>query len=111
MRRQFRLPMMLSHLVRRTADNRFVAHSLDFDLVEVGATREEAWEKLSLAVKTYVEFGLSKGWDDFIIFPVPDEFKRRIHPHMEVELKTPIMIANVSQPVMALQDDEALAVA
>jgi hypothetical protein len=111
MRRPFRLPMTLSHLVTRTAGNRFVAHSLDFDLVEVGATRDEAWSKLTLAVKTYVEFGMSKGWDDFIIFPAPDEFKRKITKDMVIEIMPPIEIANTSQPVIALQEHEAPAAA
>ncbi len=111
MRRPFRLPMTLSHLVTRTNLNRFVAHSLDFDLVEVGATREEAWSRLTLAVKTYVEFGLSKAWDDFIIFPAPDEFKRKITADMEISIMPPIELANTTQPVMALQAHEAFAAA
>jgi hypothetical protein len=103
--------MTLSHLVAKIAENRFVAHSLDFDLVEVGTTKEEAWKNLSLAVKAYVEFGLSKGWDDYIIFPAPDEFKRKLTKDITVEMMPPIEIANISQPVMALQEHEALAVA
>lgn len=103
MRRPFRLPMTLSHLITQTSPNRFIAHSLDFDLVEVGTTRDEAWQRLALAVKTYVEFGLSKAWDDFIIFPAPDEFKRQITKEMVLTLMPPIEIANTAQPVMALQ--------
>src|SRR5947209_6399073 len=103
MRRPFRLPMTLSHLITQTNDNRFVVHSLDFDLVEGGATREEAWDRLTLAVKAYVEFGLSKTWDDFIIFPAPDEYKRQITKDMVITLMPPIEIANTSQPVMAMQ--------
>src|SRR5713101_4230337 len=108
MRRPFRLPMTLSHLVTKTAVNRFIAHSLDFDLVEVGTTREEAWSRLSLAVKSYVEFGLSKAWDDFIIFPAPDEFKRQITEDMQITMMPPIELANTTQPVMALQAHETL---
>jgi hypothetical protein len=103
--------MTLSHLVTRTSDNRFIAHSLDFDIVEVGASRAEAWGNLTLAVKAYVEFGLSKGWDDFIIFPAPNRFKRQITKDMVIEIMPPIEIANTMQPVMSVQAHEALAVA
>src|ERR1039458_10689284 len=82
MRRPFRLPMTLTHLITQSSEKRFVVHSLDFDLVEVGATREEAWDRLALAVKSYVEFGLSKAWDDYIIFPAPDEYKPQITKDM-----------------------------
>jgi predicted RNase H-like HicB family nuclease len=95
--------MTLTHLITQSSEKRFVVHSLDFDLVEVGATREEAWDRLALAVKSYVEFGLSKAWDDYIIFPAPDEYKRQITKDMVFTLMPPIEIANTTQPVMAMQ--------
>jgi|GEM_PF-3643985 hypothetical protein len=55
-------------------DGKVVAHSLDFDLVAVGADEEGAFRKLRLALKTYLEYGLSNGWVDDICFPAPSEY-------------------------------------
>ena len=74
MPRQFRLPMTLSTTVTQKG-KLWIAHSLDFDLVETGDSRSDAWENLMLAIKTYVEFGLSKGWDDFIIQTASNDFQ------------------------------------
>jgi len=55
-------------------DGKVVAHSLDFDLVAVGSDEDNAFKKLRLALKTYLEYGLSKGWVDDICFPAPQEY-------------------------------------
>jgi len=105
MSRPFRLPMTLGHIVTQTSSTRFVAHSLDFDLVEIGATEEEAWGNLMLAVKTYVEFGLSKGWDDYVIQPAPEQYK--ITEDMEVKMMPPLLIANAKRAVIAMRPHES----
>ena len=106
MPRQFQLPMTLTHLVTKT-DGRCVAHSLDFDIVEVGANEEEAWERLTAAVKAYVEFGLSKGWDDYILFDAPDEYQRKITPDMEVQIMPPLEIASKPRNVIRMRPHES----
>jgi hypothetical protein len=66
----FNLPMMLTFLESR---NGHLVHSLDFDIVSVATTEHEAWEKARLCGKGYVEFGLSKGWPDYIAFSAPQD--------------------------------------
>ncbi len=71
----FRLPMTASVLCyTRPKDDRVVAHSLDFDLVAVSDNEEKACNKLRLAIKTYVEYGISNCWTDSIAFPAPIRF-------------------------------------
>lgn len=55
------------------ADGMAVAHALEFDLVSVAESEKEAEHKLRLAVKTYIEYGLFKGWDKDIRFSAPQE--------------------------------------
>jgi hypothetical protein len=73
----FNLPMMLTFLESKNGHH--VVHSLDFDIVSVADTEHEAWEKARLAVKTYVEFGLSKGWYDYIAFSPHKNIGTRSH--------------------------------
>jgi hypothetical protein len=60
--RQLILPMTAIFSVKKTA-NRAVAHALDFDLVAVGATPEQAIQKLRSAVKYHIEFGFKNDID------------------------------------------------
>jgi hypothetical protein len=105
MPRQFRLPMTLTTTTSKQGDL-YVAQSLDFDLVETGKSRTDAWGNLMLAIKTYVEFGLGKGWDDFIIQNAPNE----IHPHgTRVEQMPPLELASTTRGVIILHETECAA--
>lgn len=101
MPRQFQLPMTLTHTVTKT-DGRCVAHSLDFDIVEFGADENEAWDRLMIAVKAYIEFGLSKGWESSILFDAPNEFQRE-GQEMEVKMMAPLLIANTKRNVIRMR--------
>ena len=70
-RRAFRLPTTVAFLSHRRGDGKYVAHSLEFDLVAVADDEDQADKKLRRAVKTYIEYGLSNGWTDDIIFLAP----------------------------------------
>jgi hypothetical protein len=86
-----------------------VAHSLDFDIVAVDATEEAAWNKLSLAVKTYVEFGLSQGWSEFIMHEAPQEFWDELTPSTPVKIMPPLEIADGERKaIVARPPHEAL---
>ena len=58
--------------------HKVVAHNLDFDLVCVGADRQEAETKIVLSTKSYVEYGLSNGLSDQILRPAPKKFWDKI---------------------------------
>lgn len=73
-RKGFRLPMTAAFVsYTRAKDGKTVAHSLDFDLVAVAENEDQAFGRLRLAVKTYVEYGLSNNWAEDIMFPAPTE--------------------------------------
>lgn len=97
-KKPFNLPMTLTNLLLH--DGKFVAHSLDFDIVCVADDEKEAWEKLRLAIKTYVEFGISSGWQDNIIFPAPQEYWDKLTPDTPVQLGPPIVINGVERKMM-----------
>ena len=71
---------------------KYVAHALDFDLVSVAPTKEQAVDKLRLAVKTYIEYGLSNNWAADMMFPAPIEFWTRLLTDSPIGLLDPIMI-------------------
>jgi hypothetical protein len=85
----------------------WIAHSLDFDLVETGHSRSGAWENLMLAIKTYVEFGLSKGWDDYIIQTAPSDFQ--MSAGMSVEVMPPLELASTTRGVIVLHETQRAA--
>jgi hypothetical protein len=89
--------------------SKFVAHSLDFDLVCVGENQQQASHSLNLAVKTYVEFGLSKGWNNEIHFPAPQEFWNMLTPDTPLKLGPTIYIDNRSMLVFQAEPSEAVA--
>ncbi len=91
--------MMLTHVMVHD-DGKCVAHSLDFDIVCVAAGEHEAWERLRLAIKTYVEFGISNGWQDSIIFPAPQECWDQLTPDTPLQLGPPITIAGMERKVV-----------
>jgi hypothetical protein len=98
----FNLPMMLTFLESKNGHH--VVHSLDFDIVSVGDSETEAWDKARLAVKTYVEFGLSKSWTDHVTFPAPQEYWDRITPATRTRIVPPITIADSEKKVIAVHD-------
>jgi len=57
---QLDLPMLTIFAVK-AGTGRSVAHALDFDLVAVGVSPEQALQKLRAAVKHHIEFGLKNG--------------------------------------------------
>jgi hypothetical protein len=93
-KRQFSLPATLTFIFSKDGE-KTVAHALDFDLVAVADTDEEATRKIRLAVKTYVEYGLSNNWVDEIIFPAPDEFWEKLRS-AKISLMKPIKVADQS---------------
>ena len=91
-RAEFQLPMTATFTQTQREDGKFVAHALEFDLVAVANSEEEATDKIRLAVKIYIEFGLSKGWEDDILFPAPQESWNRLTPDSAISLAAPIEI-------------------
>lgn len=100
--RSFNLPMMLTFLESKNGHH--AVHSLDFDLVSVADSEDEAWSKLRLAVKTYVEFGLSNGWKDHIVFPAPKELWDKITPEVSSRILEPITLGDAEKKVIAVHD-------
>lgn len=77
--RQLSLPMIALFSVTRTS-NRAVAHALDFDLVAVGETSEQAISKLRSAVKYHIEFGFTKNLaDSEILQKAPDSCWEKLY--------------------------------
>jgi len=103
MRRKFQLPMTLTNTVCPREDGKTVARSLDFDLATVGANENEAIRRLRIAIKEYVEFGLGKGWNDFILFDAPDQYRHKLTPLSLVEFGAPIEIANQERAVITVR--------
>lgn len=103
--RSFNLPMMLTFLESKNGHH--AVHSLDFDIVSVGDSEDEAWSKLRLAVKTYVEYGLSKGWKEHIVFNAPKEFWDKITPDVSTRIMDPITLADTEKKVIAVHEPTA----
>ena len=77
------------------------AHALDFDLACVAPSEQEADRKIRLAVKTYIEFGLSSGWADEILFPAPEEYWDKLRD-ATITLGEPIRIVDTRQMLVFL---------
>ena len=101
MMNRFSLPAMLTNVIWTNGKSK--AHNLDFDLVTVAPTEDEALQKLRLCIKTYVEFGLSKGWDNYIIFHAPKEILDQLKPNTPVQIMPPLEIASQCAPVLAVR--------
>lgn len=91
-RKAFRVPMTALFSSFRRPDGKCVAHSLDFDIVAVGEDEERALRKLSLAVKTYVEYGVSNNWVEDVLFPAPPEYWERFMAASSLRTTDPICI-------------------
>ncbi len=112
MKRKFQLPMTLTNTTCPRADGKVVARSLDFNLASVGKDENEATRKLRLQIKEYVEFGLSRGWDDFILCAAPDKYVRALTPDAVIKIGPPIEIASNERTVITVPlDNEACAAA
>jgi hypothetical protein len=91
-RATFELPMTATVTLCQDPAGNTVAHALDFDLVAVSDTVEKAVEKLCLAVKIYIEYGLSNGWTDDIVFKAPPRFWEAISQETQAKFLPSIMI-------------------
>ncbi|SRR5579871_3931920 len=97
---EFSLPTTITVLGFNNPEGKHFAHCLDFDLVETGSTIEDALSRLEYTVKTYVEFGLGKGWNGSIRHRAPQRFWDALTPALPVKFRPPIKIANTSVPVI-----------
>jgi hypothetical protein len=109
---EFSLPTTITILTGEV-NGKHIAHCLDFDLLETAATEEEASSRLDLTLKTYVEFGLGKGWNHCIRHRAPQRFWKAITQDMPVRFRPPITIFSVTVPVIGVEEPhyEALATA
>lgn len=71
------LPLTLPMIAMIAVTNhphKTIAHALDFDLVSVAASEEEAIAKVRLAIKHHIEFGIKNDLNLDIRFPAPQKF-------------------------------------
>jgi hypothetical protein len=71
-RKPFNLPMTCSVLISGTGP--FVARALEFDIAAEAQTQRQATEKLAIALKTYITYGIANGWTEDILFDAPREY-------------------------------------
>jgi len=90
-RRKMEFPMTM-FVTTCEEDHDYVAHALDFDIVSVAATEDEAMEKVRLAVKTYIEYGLNNNLDADILYPAPTKFWDKISQDTPVKMMEPITV-------------------
>jgi hypothetical protein len=108
---EFTLPTTITILTGEIR-GKHIAHCLDFDLLETSHDEEEALRRLDCTIKTYVEFGLGKGWKGSIRHRAPQRFWDALTPDLPVKFSKPIMIANTTVPVIKAEPHyEALAAA
>jgi hypothetical protein len=89
----FELPMMTYFLLTKHPHGT-VAHALDFDLVSVAKTDEEAKKKLRMTIKAHVEFGIQMDITKDILFKAPEEFWAALTPETTLSIGEPIQIDN-----------------
>lgn len=104
-RRPFELPMTMVVTTCKQAEG-YVAHALDFDLVSVAPTAKSAMEKVRLAVKTYIEYGLTNEFDQHIKFAAPKECWEKISTDTPVQLMEPIHVMDRRMLVVAVASNE-----
>ena len=109
-RRPFQLPTSVFTINYQDSETqKHVAHCLDFDLVCVGDTNKQAEESLRLAIKTYIEFGLSKGWNEEIHLRAPQEVWDQLTPNTPLRLGEAIFIDSRSILVVKAEPSEPVA--
>jgi len=87
------LPMALTVRMCTNRDTgKVTMHALDFDLVCVADDEAEANRKIRLAIKNYIEFGLTNDWSEDILFPAPDEYWQQIANADIIVMGEPIQI-------------------
>src|SRR5258707_7368738 len=101
--RSLNLPMMLTFLESKNGHH--AVHSLVFDIVSVADSEEVAWNKLRLAVKTYVEFELSQGWKNHIVFNAPQECCDKITPEPTSRIFESVKLGDAGTKVVAVSDN------
>lgn len=68
------LPRSISVLVTTHGDGRVTAHALDFDIVCEASDHVSATNKLLIALRAYLQYGLANGMADTLLFHAPDEY-------------------------------------
>ena len=107
---RFSLPMTATFVVS-TSSKGCVARALDFDLVSTADDEQTALAKLRFAVKSYIEFGLGRGWDEHIRFPAPSEHWNQLRDSKVVNLMPPIEIDGTMVLVYESRTNEAVCAA
>ncbi len=90
----FVLPMHTMFSLSHKA-NEVVAHALDFDLVAVAKTEDEAVAKIRMAVKRHIEFGLNSGYERNILYSAPAEYWAKITPESSISIGEALEINHV----------------
>ena len=85
------LPMTATFFACPVKDG-FKAHSLDFDLVAVAPTKDEALAKLRKIVKLYIEHGIQNRWEDDILFSAPEKYWAQLTVDTLIAMGEPILI-------------------
>ena len=70
----FALPMNVMVLFYPAKSGGVVAHSLDFDLVCVAPTLDEAGKRMKFTIRRYVEYGIKNRFGSHIRRPAPSQY-------------------------------------
>ncbi len=70
----FALPMNVMVLFYPAKSGGVVAHSLDFDLVCVAPTLDEAMKRMKLTIRGYVEYGITNELEAHLRRPAPSRY-------------------------------------
>lgn len=87
----FELPMTAVFSITKSG-SRMVAHALEFDLVCVAETEDEAVRKLRVAVQAHVEYGLKNRFDRDILQSAPEKAWNALTPETTLSIGEPIII-------------------
>ena len=101
-RRPFVLPTTVTITFRPEKGGGVTAHALEFDLASTGKNRQDADRKISVAIQSYIEFGLLNGWTEDIRYPAPAQF----WPPEGKELTVTGNIQIMSQNLLVYSDNE-----
>lgn len=78
--------LVIRVLIYKDGDQ-FVAHALELDIPAYGATEEAAKKELEALVENQLSFAASKGKQEMIYFPAPQEFFERWETAQRASLK------------------------
>jgi len=93
--RPFALPTTVTIIFHPEPSGGITAHALEFDLASTGTDRDDADRKVSLAIQSYIEFGLLNGWAEDIRYPAPEKFWPPKGTELKVTGKIQIMSQNL----------------